>query len=230
MSRREVSCWLPPLLCCPHSTSPLLPLASASLCGESEAAKNQLSPKNQWVVCCQLSSLNQLLTGQTSSGITWFGQQGEKKMILWYLCNVLISAEFGVVLSLIYSTLLFQISPFRYKSSVFMPTERRKISPNLPTISKILKSNYKAIHAVVSEMQRSLRQFSNVFFATAHRFFFFLCEPLLLELPFSGPVHSVLYGWNLRFLLQAPAPAPLEAQLAVQDIPSSHSHSKLLRE
>lgn len=120
---------------------------------------------------------------------------GGKKMILWYLCNVFTSAEFGVVFNLgPYSTPLFQISPIRYKSSVFMPIERRKKSPNLPTIWKFLKSNYKGIHAVVSGIQRRPRLLSNVFFSTAHRFSFFLCEPLLLELSFSGPVHSVFYG------------------------------------
>lgn len=42
---KEVSCWLPPLLCCPHSTSPPLPLASASLCGESVQQKEPTLPK-----------------------------------------------------------------------------------------------------------------------------------------------------------------------------------------
>lgn len=81
-SGKEVSCWLPPLLCCPHSTAPPLPRASASLCGESVQKKTEFFSEfswKQWVVCCHLGSLNQLLTG-----VTWFGQQEEKR---WF-CDI----------------------------------------------------------------------------------------------------------------------------------------------
>lgn len=78
-SGREVSCWLPPLLSCPHSTSPPLPLASVSLCGESVQRRTN-SPENRefsaatwapWTSSSQGKELWDHIFGQ-QEGKRWF--------------------------------------------------------------------------------------------------------------------------------------------------------------
>lgn len=81
---KEVSCWLPPWLCCPHSSSPLLPLASASLCGESEQQMRQQrtnSPENSELFAASWAPSISSSQGKRALGSHGLGSR-RKKMIL----------------------------------------------------------------------------------------------------------------------------------------------------